>query len=573
MRRKGSLALHTRLQGLLVAAGALAAGLYPFVAPEAMAPRIHAWGTVGAASVLGVLALVLAVVYPLRPSPGFWYGLMSLQVVSAAAVVLFSGGADSPALFLLVLVVAASGLQHSPWIGVAAGSLAAVLWVLVFMLGRGTDQGLAGVLVRALSLLAFGTFGFLATATRSGAQEQVAGRQALRLEEAYATARQQAQERERREHELFDKQRKLAALMQLSRQLSTVRHPDELLSMIVRSAKDEMNSAIAVVMLSQGTELRIAQSHGLSQFSVEGYRERVGAGLFGRVVISGEHLRLSEADGDAWRDSIPGLRERLRTLLAVPLQSPQDKLPTGVLWVANLLVGDSYQQDHDDYLKLLANDAAIWIKNISLLAELERSYYEIIQALAQAIEAKDPYTHGHVARVRTYATRLARALQLPADEVELISKAAILHDVGKISIPDGILMKPGALSDEEFDVMKSHAENSLHILKDIRSLSPRIVDMVLHHHERYDGRGYPHGLKGEEIPLGAQIIGVADTFDAMTSDRPYRKGFSAEEALARMEAAMGTQFNPRLLKAFFGLFEFRPKKSLALEVETGKEVG
>jgi HD-GYP domain-containing protein (c-di-GMP phosphodiesterase class II) len=145
--------------------------------------------------------------------------------------------------------------------------------------------------------------------------------------------------------------------------------------------------------------------------------------------------------------------------------------------------------------------------------------------------------------------------------------------VGKISIPDKVLMKPGALSEEEFEIMKSHVENALHILKDIRSLPPRVFEMVLYHHERYDGGGYPHGLKGEEIPLGAQIIGLADTFDAMTSDRPYRKGFSADEALNRMEEATGTQFNPRLLKAFFGLFEFRAKKPLTLNLRQEKGEG
>ncbi|CAN0459812.1 unnamed protein product, partial [Phaeothamnion confervicola] len=182
-------------------------------------------------------------------------------------------------------------------------------------------------------------------------------------------------------------------------------------------------------------------------------------------------------------------------------------------------------------------------------------------ALAQATEAKAPYTHSHVARVRDYSVKLARSMGLPPEFVRDVDTAAILHDVGKISTPDHILMKPGALTDEEFEIMKQHAANSVKILRDISSVSPSIQKMVLHHHERWDGKGYPSAIRGQEIPLGAQIIAVADCYDAMTSDRPYRKGFTPAEALKRMEQGAGTQFNMEVLCYFLALWNYEPKSS------------
>lgn len=558
-------------QRLLLGIGGALVALSAFLAGDERSASLHPWGAAGSALALLGLTLLSLKAGTFRPASGAWKALTVSQLLACLALAWCTGGTLSPAYFLVAFLVATSGLHREPGLGLAVGATAALLWGGLGILAPAPvpDAVFFGAAILALPL--FGSFGLLVAALQGGALAEVLGESSRRLEAAYATARQQAQERERREQELYDKQRQLAGLIHLSQQLSSIRQPDQLLAMVARIAKDEMNSAISLVALVHGRELRVVCSHGLSQLSVEAFRPRVGAGPLGGVVVSGKGIRLGEADGEAWRQSLEGVRERVRTLLAVPIQSPHEKLPVGILAVGNLLVGEAYESEHEDFLGLLGTDAAIALHNLSLYSELERSYYEIIQALAQAIEAKDPYTSGHVARVRTYATRLAKALGLPQEEIELISKAAILHDVGKISVPDKVLMKPGTLTEEEFEVMKSHVENALHILKDIRSLPPRVFEMVLHHHERYDGGGYPHGLKGEEIPLGAQIIGLADTFDAMTSDRPYRKGYSAEEALARMEEAMGTQFNPRLLKAFFGLFEFRTRRPLTLKLREGQE--
>lgn len=178
--------------------------------------------------------------------------------------------------------------------------------------------------------------------------------------------------------------------------------------------------------------------------------------------------------------------------------------------------------------------------------------------MLQALQIKDDYTRWHVKRVADYSKDVAKALGLPPAEVKRIHRAAVLHDIGKIRTPDGILKKPGKLDDDEFKVMRQHASEGRKILSQLKGgVDNRILDYVGYHHERWDGKGYPDGLKGDRIPIGAQIIAVADTYDAMTSDRPYRKGMSEEKALSLMAENSGTQFSPVVLKKFLEMMGYR----------------
>jgi HD-GYP domain-containing protein (c-di-GMP phosphodiesterase class II) len=171
--------------------------------------------------------------------------------------------------------------------------------------------------------------------------------------------------------------------------------------------------------------------------------------------------------------------------------------------------------------------------------------------LIQAMKIKDDYTGWHVQRVADMSLNLAEALNLPPEETAEIHKAAALHDVGKIMTPISILNKPGALSDEEFGIMKQHAADTEKLLTGVTGcVDKSIIDTAKSHHERWDGKGYPNGLKGEQIPLGARIIAIADTYDAITSDRPYRKGAPKEKALEIINQNSGTQFEPKLVEAF-----------------------
>lgn len=182
------------------------------------------------------------------------------------------------------------------------------------------------------------------------------------------------------------------------------------------------------------------------------------------------------------------------------------------------------------------------------------SVEDTILALANAIEAKDPYTEGHVERVASYAVGLGREIGLSPEELRLLRRGAILHDVGKIGIDEAVLLKPGPLSEEEFAQVKAHPIVGARICEPLKQ-DRLILQVVRHHHERYDGKGYPEGLTGEAIPIAARIMAVVDAYDALTSERPYRPRLMAEEALKVLRNEMGKQFDPRLALAFINMVE------------------
>ena len=183
------------------------------------------------------------------------------------------------------------------------------------------------------------------------------------------------------------------------------------------------------------------------------------------------------------------------------------------------------------------------------LRQNQELFLETIRTLAAAIDAKDPYTRGHSERVSSFSMAISRHLGLNQDEVFRVHIASILHDVGKLGIRDGILNKPGGLSDDEFEIMRQHPSIGAQIMSPIRMLKD-IIPGIRNHHETWDGTGYPDGLAGEEIPLVARIIGVADTFDAMTTTRPYQQAMTLEYVIAKMRSMSGSRFDPRVVDAF-----------------------
>lgn len=184
---------------------------------------------------------------------------------------------------------------------------------------------------------------------------------------------------------------------------------------------------------------------------------------------------------------------------------------------------------------------------------LAASYEALLVALARALEAKDDETEGHSERVTAYALRLGRALGLRREALEDLRRGALLHDLGKIGIPDAVLRKPGPLTEEEKALMRTHPLIGDRILEGLPALQGA-RGVVRHHHERFDGRGYPEGLQGEEIPLLARIFAVVDAYDAMTSDRPYRRALSHGEALAAIAREAGKQFDPQVVRVFLRVF-------------------
>ena len=188
------------------------------------------------------------------------------------------------------------------------------------------------------------------------------------------------------------------------------------------------------------------------------------------------------------------------------------------------------------------------------LTDLERSYDITLEALGDALDLKDAETEGHSKRVTAFTIAIARAMGLPQDRVRVIARGAFLHDVGKMAIPDAILRKPGRLSPEEQTIMQQHAQLGYQMLRKIPFLH-EAADIVYSHQERFDGTGYPRGLKGEQIPLGARVFAIADTFDAMTSDRPYRAAQSISSGRREIERQSGKQFDPEIVNVFLSVSE------------------
>jgi putative nucleotidyltransferase with HDIG domain len=221
----------------------------------------------------------------------------------------------------------------------------------------------------------------------------------------------------------------------------------------------------------------------------------------------------------------------------------------GVLCLARLSANGGFLPDERDMLLGFAQTTAVALQKLVLRENLERHLVDTITAFVNAIESKDPYLKGHSARVALYAAEIATALGLDEETVQVVTRGAMLHDLGKLSIMDTILRKPERLTDEEFALIKAHPVVGERILKPLRFLS-RESCAVRHHHERFDGTGYPDGLKGEDIPLVARIVTVADVFDAVTSNRPYRTALPVEAAREEIALGRGTHFDPQVADAF-----------------------
>ncbi|NTU81538.1 MAG: response regulator [Chloroflexales bacterium] len=188
-----------------------------------------------------------------------------------------------------------------------------------------------------------------------------------------------------------------------------------------------------------------------------------------------------------------------------------------------------------------------------LTDQLERTE-RVIFMLALAVEAKDAYTEGHLRRLSSYSEQLAIAAGMPQDKLKAIRFGGLLHDIGKISVDDAILRKPGKLTPEEYEHIKQHPEYGARIVQPMR-FAGEVGPIIRHHHERWDGTGYPHGLRGEDIPIGARIVAIVDAYDAMMTDRPYRRALGLEESLRRLREGHGREWDPDLLDLFLNLVE------------------
>lgn len=338
----------------------------------------------------------------------------------------------------------------------------------------------------------------------------------------------------------------MAAIGIVARSLTTHLDPKDQYESILEMAAALMRSDGAVFMMLEEmfSELKVEASSGSCDWADgDGFK-----GMAQLVFDSAEIVLWEAARPD---NRFPPLDGGVVVSMASPLMVREKAI--GVLCVASH-DGNAYSEEDRELFRNFSAQAAVSIENTTLYQRLQDTYLGAIGSLAAAIEARDPYTVGHSARVTQYAVAIAESMKLPKEEVEELRLAGILHDLGKIGVPDSILNKPGRLSDEEYLAIKMHPALSMRIVEPLPHLG-NIIPIIYHHHERYDGNGYMEGKSGDGIPLGARIIAVADSYEAMTSDRPYRKALSREEAVSELTKNAGTQFDPLVVEHFLALLE------------------
>lgn len=338
--------------------------------------------------------------------------------------------------------------------------------------------------------------------------------------------------------------RELEALQEVGHSLNSSLDVPETLRQVLDRACDLLEATNASVMLLEpdGRHLRIRVARGLPDEVIQETRVRLGERISGRVAQEG--LPISLPGG------VDAQGEEIAPSLSVPLKA--DNKVVGVLNVRGRPHAEEFTRDDVDLATRLASISAAALENAELHDELQQLLIDSITALANAIDARDPYTRGHSERVTEYSVMLGEKMGFAPDEIERLRYAALLHDIGKIRIPDHILNKPGRLDDTEYEEMKRHPVYGVGIMLPVRAFRP-LLPYMLHHHERFDGMGYPDRKMADEIPLAARIICVADCFDAMTSDRPYRKGLAVEVAIEELQKNKGTQFDPEVVELMLGL--------------------
>jgi HD-GYP domain-containing protein (c-di-GMP phosphodiesterase class II) len=275
--------------------------------------------------------------------------------------------------------------------------------------------------------------------------------------------------------------------------------------------------------------------------------------LAGTVALKRAPILVNNVESEARHDKRADKKNSFRTrnMVCVPVEARGRLL--GVLQALNRPDGD-FEESDQRLLSTLANQVAIAVENAQLYENVKTQFHETVFAMATAIEAKDRYTGGHTKRVALFSELIAKHMGLTKDEVHEVRISAVLHDIGKIGIDDKVLKKQAPLDKDEWEHMKQHPEMGYKILAHVKSMRS-VTDGMRFHHERPDGMGYPLGLKGEEIPLIARIISVADTFDAMTSTRPYRKGLDYDVAYDEIVKFRGTQFDDKVVDAFIKAFK------------------
>jgi putative nucleotidyltransferase with HDIG domain len=382
-----------------------------------------------------------------------------------------------------------------------------------------------------------------------------------KLSEARRKASQLSRSLKLKEREIRDLQKALERSNQWEKQLMTLTVLSQILNSTLehrtvrrramQAATELMKAEVGSLLLidEETNRLYFEVALGDKEETVKAFHLEMGEGIAGWVAKFGEPLIVHDAQSDPRFFGEVDKKSKFTTknVICVPVKVKEKTI--GVLEAINKLGGETFSEEDLTIFQSLADQVAVALDNARLLAEIEGLFFQTAESLADAIEKRDPYTGGHTKRVTTYSLVMGEQLKLEPNEMRWLKLAAILHDIGKIGVEDSILRKEDKLSEEEYDQMKKHTLMGAEIIGHIKQLHG-IIPGLKYHHEKIDGKGYPEGLADGSIPLIAKIVAVADTFDAMTSDRPYRKALTREAAFDELLRCVGTQFDKQLVASF-----------------------
>lgn len=342
--------------------------------------------------------------------------------------------------------------------------------------------------------------------------------------------------------------RSLMPLFEATKTLVSEVNLDRLLDNVVTMVKKETGAdRVSIMLLDPDTKgLTVKAFVGFPTIVSERLHRPLGQGIASRVAQTGQPLLIER--GQIQDSGLVDLLkdENISSALSVPLVS--QGVTTGVLNVATFREDQHFTQSDLELVSILAGQAAVAVENAKLYRKTQEHYRKTIEVLVTTLEIKDPYTKGHSIRVEQWACAIANVLRLSPDGIETVRMAGLLHDIGKIGNSEEILLKEARLTPEEFEQMKQHPRYSAKILESA-GLSDVIVQSVLHHHEWYNGKGYPDGLSKDKIPIASRILLAADAVDAMSSDRPYRKALPIEKIKSVLKESSGSQFDPEVVEA------------------------
>ncbi len=341
----------------------------------------------------------------------------------------------------------------------------------------------------------------------------------------------------------------LNTIMELTKAITSILDFGRLLDFCLKLISREMEVENSSLMLMQpdGRQLVVKAAYGPRVEKVMGKERRLGDGVAGWVAEYKEPLLVADVEASPAFSTEFSAQYPGNSFLCVPLVLQQRTV--GGLNLTGKTSGEGFTEQDRDFASAIAGQIAVAIENAGLYDTIRQNSLSAVQALADSLEARDPYTSGHSSRVTGYAVRLAKVLGVSQTGLETLRYGSRLHDLGKLGISEATLHKNGALNEDEWAMIREHPAKSEQIVDSLGFLD-RVKPIVRHHHERWDGTGYPDGLKGKEVPFLTRVLSVADCYDAMTSERPYRGAMSHEAALSQLQSGMSKQFDPALVQEF-----------------------